>query len=75
MTQLKQLLGPEAATLAALALKFCLHHPAVITVIPGMRSVEHVEGNLSVADQSPLSGEMISQLRGHCWDKNFYSPA
>ncbi len=75
VTKLKQLLGAEAATPTALALKFCLHHPAVSTVIPGMRSVEHVESNLSVADQPSLSGEMISQLRGHRWGKNFYSSA
>ena len=47
---LKKLLGKEAATLAELALRFCLHHPAVSTVIPGMRSVSNVEANCRYSD-------------------------
>ena len=53
-------------------MRFCLHHEAVSTVIPGMRSVEHVEANLAASDQKALSGEMIRNLRKQRWDKNFY---
>ena len=70
--ELETLLGGEARTLPELALKFCLHHSAVSAVIPGMRSVKHVDANLSVSDQAPLSEEMIGKLREHRWDKNFY---
>ena len=70
--ELETLLGGEARTLPELALKFCLHHPAVSAVIPGMRSVKHVEANLAVSDQTPLSEEMIRKLGEHRWDKNFY---
>ena len=65
-------MGEEVSTLPQLALRFSLHHEAVSTVIPGMRSVEHVEANLAASDQTALSGEMIRNLRKQRWDKNFY---
>ena len=70
--ELHKLLGGEARTLAELALMFSLHQEAVSTVIPGMRSVRHVDANMSVSDQTPLSGGMIQKLREQRWDKNFY---
>lgn len=70
--KLKLLLDEETATLPELALKFCLHHPAVSTVIPGMRKVPHVEANTAVSDQKPLSAETLAKLRVHRWEKNFY---
>ena len=70
--ELTSLLGEEVPTLPQLALRFCLHHEAVSTVIPGMRSVEHVEANVSASDQRVLSPEMIRNLRKQRWDKNFY---
>ncbi len=70
--ELTQLLEEEVPTLPQLALRFCLHHDAVSTVIPGMRSVEHVEANLAASDQTALSSEMIRNLRKQRWDKNFY---
>ncbi|MBI3586992.1 MAG: aldo/keto reductase [Ignavibacteriales bacterium] len=72
ITKLKQLLGKEAETLAELALRFCLHHPAVSTVIPGMRSELNVEANCSVSDGRTLSQELIAKLRAHRWERNFY---
>jgi aryl-alcohol dehydrogenase-like predicted oxidoreductase len=71
--KLRPLVDGEAGTLPELALKFCLHHPAVSTVIPGMRKTAHVEANLSVSDKPPLSDSMIERLRQHRWEKNFYS--
>ena len=70
--KLRSLLDGEAATLPSLALKFCLHHKAVSTVIPGMRSVDHVDVNVAVSDQPPLSIQMVQQLRAHRWERNFY---
>jgi aryl-alcohol dehydrogenase-like predicted oxidoreductase len=70
--KLETLLNGEARTLPDLALKFCLHNPAIGAVIPGMRSASHVEANLAVSDQTPLSEEMIGRLREHRWNKNFY---
>jgi len=69
---LKRLLGAEAGSLPELALRFCLHHPAVSTVIPGMRTVTNVKSNCSVSDGRKLSDGLIAQLRPHAWTKNFY---
>ncbi len=71
--RLKRLLDGEAGTLPELALKFCLSHPAVSTVIPGMRTAAHVESNVDVSDAPRLSPEMVQKLRDHRWEKNFYS--
>jgi aryl-alcohol dehydrogenase-like predicted oxidoreductase len=71
--ELKKLLDGEAATLPELALRFCLHHPAVGTVIPGMRKAAHVEANVSASGRPALSDSMIERLREHRWHKNFYS--
>ncbi len=58
--------------LPALALRFCLAHPAVSTVIPGMRAARHVEANAAAAGQAPLAAETIAVLKRHAWDRNFY---
>ena len=70
--RLRPLLGGEIKTVAQLALKFCLSHPAVSTVIPGMRRPEHVEANCSVSDSKPLPLETLAALRAHAWPRNFY---
>ncbi|MBI3786694.1 MAG: aldo/keto reductase, partial [Ignavibacteriales bacterium] len=72
VTKLNHLLGTEAGTLPELALRFCLHHPAVSTVIPGMRSERNVVANCSVSDGRALSQELIAKLREHRWERNFY---
>ncbi len=69
---LAKLLSEEAATLPELALRFCLHHPAVSTVIPGMRSVINVESNCRISDGRKLSDRMITEIRKHKWERNFY---
>jgi len=64
--------GREAGSLSELALRFCLSHPAVTTVIPGMRTVRHVESNTAVSDGRTLSPELREALRAHAWPRNFY---
>ena len=63
----------ETTTLAQAALRFVLSHPAVSTVIPGMRSAAHVGENLAVAGQPPYDGEMLRTLQQHAWPRNFYT--
>ena len=65
-------LGVETAALPAIALRFCLSHPAVSTVIPGMRTVRNGEANCRVPDEGPLPAETLAVLRRHAWDRNFY---
>ena len=62
-----------AASLPDTALRFCLSHPAVSTVIPGMRSRKHVESNTALSDQGALPAETMSILRRHAWDRNYYT--
>jgi aryl-alcohol dehydrogenase-like predicted oxidoreductase len=61
------------ASIPDTALRFCLSHPAVSTVIPGMRSVKHVEQNTSLSDQGVLAPETLSLLKHHAWDRNYYT--
>ena len=58
--------------LPALALRFCLSHPVVSTVIPGMRNMGHVASNTAVSDIGPLPTETLQKLRRHRWARNFY---
>jgi aryl-alcohol dehydrogenase-like predicted oxidoreductase len=72
VNRLIPLLGSEAATLPELALRYCLSAEAVSTVIPGMRTVGHVESNCGLSDGRRLSADLLEKLRGHRWDRNFY---
>jgi aryl-alcohol dehydrogenase-like predicted oxidoreductase len=60
---------PAGMTMPELALRFILAHPAVSTVIPGMRSVEHVRANLAVSDGRRLPDPVLARLRDHRWDR------
>ena len=55
------------------ALRFCLSHPAVSTVIPGMRTRCHVESNAAQSDLGALEAATLAILKRHAWDRNFYS--
>lgn len=70
---LKRDLAGVPGTLAEIALQFCLSHPAVSTVIPGMRKVRNVESSISVSDRGALAPEILERLRKHAWNKNFYA--
>ncbi|MBI5087146.1 MAG: aldo/keto reductase, partial [Acidobacteria bacterium] len=59
--------------LAETALRFCISHPAVSTVIPGMRKVRNVEANLAVSERGGLPAPIVEVLRRHAWNKNYYS--
>jgi len=58
-----------AMPLAEVALRFILGDARVSTVIPGMRSVEHVRGNLGAADGTTLPPALRGRLRTHRWDR------
>ena len=71
--RLTQDLGIHVDELPAIALRFCLTHSAVSTVIAGMRTAAHVEANAAAAAAGPLPEKSLDVLRRHRWDKNFYS--
>lgn len=60
---------PLEMSMPELALRFILSNPAVSTVIPGMRSPEHIRSNFAASDAGPLSASLISRLRSHRWDR------
>jgi len=70
--KLRFLLHDGVETLTEAALRFCLSHAAVSTVIAGMRSADHVAENCKVSDGRPLPGEDLLALRSHVWPHNFY---
>lgn len=64
---------PEfASRLPELALRFCLSHPAVTSVIPGMRRASHVTNNVRTAMAGPLAPQVLAVLEKHRWNRNFY---
>ncbi len=67
--RLEQLV-PTGMDLPELALRFILEHPAVSTVIPGMRRPAHVERNLGASDGERLPPRLMEALRAHRWDRD-----
>ncbi|PCI36421.1 MAG: aldo/keto reductase [Elusimicrobia bacterium] len=68
-----ELLVPShAQTLAQAALKFCLSFPAVSTVIPGMRTLSHVELNVGAANGRYYTEASLKTLEPHAWIRDFY---
>ncbi len=65
--QLKFLLRDGIPSLTTPALKFCISHPAVSAVIPGIRSVEQAEQNCSASDGNLLEPQILEQLKTHRW--------
>ena len=66
-------LGANEDEIAEIALRYVLSHPAVSTVIPGMRSVRNVERNMAVADGKGLPEDQAQKLKAHRWVRNFYT--
>jgi aryl-alcohol dehydrogenase-like predicted oxidoreductase len=66
-------LGASEDEIAEIALRYILSHPAVSTVIPGMRSVRNVERNMAVGDGRGLPEDQVQKLHSHRWDRNFYA--
>jgi aryl-alcohol dehydrogenase-like predicted oxidoreductase len=73
VAKLQPVLLRESKTLVEGALRFCLSHPDVSTVIPGMRTPEHARANCAVSDGRALSPALLRELQGHAWARNFYA--
>lgn len=71
MDRVERLLGivPAGMTLPEMALRFILSNPDVTTVIPGMRRVQSVRGNVAAEANGPLSADLINELRAHRWNR------
>lgn len=73
LARLEPVLRREAGSLVEGALRFCLSHPAIGTVIPGMRTAAHARANCAVSDGRRLSPALLADLRAHVWERNFYA--
>jgi len=65
-------LGISIDQLPEVALRYILSHPAISTVIPGMRQVRNVERNMAVGDGQGLPDAQVQQLKQYRWVRNFY---
>lgn len=65
-------LAGSGLTLPQAALQFVLAHPAVSTVIPGIRSLAQAEANCAVSDLPPLAPALLEKLRRHNWRRGIW---
>ncbi|HTO03843.1 MAG TPA: aldo/keto reductase [Opitutus sp.] len=59
-------------SMAQAAIKFVLAHPAVSTVIPGIRNVAQAEANCGVSDLPAMTPQLLTQLRRHNWRRGIW---
>ncbi len=71
---LKVYLAEDRPTLAILALKFILSHPAVSTTIPGMRTTAHVVSNVAASDGRLLDAATLKALKSHAFNHGWIYP-
>jgi aryl-alcohol dehydrogenase-like predicted oxidoreductase len=57
----------DGMTLPEMALRFILNNPDVATIIPGMRKLKNVDGNVAADNKGPLPAELHAELRKHRW--------
>ena len=69
---IKKEIKDSRMNIAQVALKFALAHPAVSTVIPGMRNIQNAEANTSVSELDDLTEELINRLRKHYWHRGVW---
>lgn len=67
VAKIEEDLAGTGLSVAQAALQFVLAHPAVSTVIPGMRNAAQAEANVGVSALPPLSIELQTRLRRHIW--------
>jgi aryl-alcohol dehydrogenase-like predicted oxidoreductase len=53
--------GP-VRTLSAAALRFCLDHPAIATVVPGFKNAAEVEEAVAVAGMPPIAARDVAEI-------------
>ncbi len=71
--KIRAVIKGSADSVSEAALRFCLSHPAVSSVIPGMRTDRHVAANAAASDAGPLPARVLDELKEHRWVRNFYS--
>jgi len=59
-------------TMPQAALKWVLAHPAVSTVIPGIRNVAQADANCGVSDLPAMPKPLVEKLRRHNWRRGVW---
>jgi aryl-alcohol dehydrogenase-like predicted oxidoreductase len=70
--EIKKDLTGTGYTLPQAALKWVLAHPAVSTVIPGIRNVAQADANCGVSDLPAMPPTLIEKLRRHNWRRGVW---
>jgi aryl-alcohol dehydrogenase-like predicted oxidoreductase len=70
---LEWLLHGDVGSLPEAALRFCLSHPAVSTVIAGVRRARHVQFNVRASEKGLLPAADLAHLKGHAWPHDFWA--
>ncbi len=60
---------PTGSTMPEIALRFILSHPAVSTIIPGMRKQANVKANIHSSDLGGLDQTLLQELKKHRWER------
>ena len=64
--------GHTAWSMPDYALRFCLSHSSVSTVIPGIRNINQAEMNTAVSDGILLDKNELEELKQFYWRKDFW---
>jgi aryl-alcohol dehydrogenase-like predicted oxidoreductase len=70
--RIKKDLEGSPFSMAQAALKFPLMHPAVSTVIPGIRNTGQADANTGVADMPGIADDLMHTLHSHAWNRAFW---
>ncbi len=70
--EIKKDLAGTGYTLPQAALKWVLAHPAVSTVIPGIRNVAQADANCGVSDLPAMPVALVEKLRRHNWRRGVW---
>jgi aryl-alcohol dehydrogenase-like predicted oxidoreductase len=70
--EIRKDLDGTGCTLPQAAIKFVLAHPAVTTVIPGIRNPAQAEANCAVSDLPAMPEALLLKLRRHNWRRAFW---
>lgn len=70
--KIREIIEDSEYNMPQVALKFALSHPAVSTVIPGIRNKEQAIKNTAITELPDLSEDLLLKLRKHSWRRAFW---
>ena len=70
--KIKETIAGSGYSLPQAALKFVLSHPAVTTVIPGIRNRAQAQANCAVSDLPAMPQALLTKLHAHNWRRAFW---